>query len=58
MSITDNKDIHGYPKDFTFTITGVNIQPGAGFIVLYMGNILTMPGLSKDSHFKRIKFTK
>ena len=58
MSITDDKDIHGYPKDFTFTITGVSIQAGAGFIVIYMGNILTMPGLSKNSNFKRIKFTK
>ena len=50
-SITDNKDIKGYPKDFTMTITDIKVYNGAGYIVLYMGNVLTMPGLAKDSNY-------
>ena len=50
-SITDNKDILGYPKDFDMTITDIKVYNGAGYIVLYMGNVLTMPGLSKDSNY-------
>ena len=50
-SITDNKDIKGYPKNFTMTITDIKVYNGAGYIVLYMGNVLTMPGLAKDSNY-------
>lgn len=50
-SITDNKDILGYPKDFEMTITDIKVYNGAGYIVLYMGNVLTMPGLAKDSNY-------
>ena len=50
-SITDNKDIKGYPKDFEMTITDIKVYNGAGYIVLYMGNVLTMPGLAKDSNY-------
>ena len=51
MSISDNKNNLGYPKDFNMEITDVNIYSGAGFIVLLMGNIITMPGLSKNSNY-------
>ena len=27
---------------------------GAGYVVVYMGNIMTMPGLAKDSNYKYI----
>ncbi len=50
-SITDNSKIIGYPKNFQMTVTDINVYNGAGFIVVYMGNILTMPGLSKDSNY-------
>ena len=50
-SITDNQDVLGYPKDFEMTITDIKVYNGAGYIVLYMGNVLTMPGLSKDSNY-------
>ena len=50
-SITDNKDVLGYPKDFEMTITDIKVYNGAGYIVLYMGNVLTMPGLAKDSNY-------
>ena len=51
MSISDDKNILGFPKDFVMTITDAKVYNGAGYIVLYMGNVLTMPGLAKDSNY-------
>lgn len=50
-SITDNSKILGYPKDFTMTVKDIKLFNGAGFITIYFGNILTMPGLSKDANY-------
>ncbi|MBE6161895.1 MAG: formate--tetrahydrofolate ligase [Firmicutes bacterium] len=54
-SITDDSKILGYPKDFSMTITDINISNGAGFIVISMGNILMMPGLAKESNYEKMK---
>ena len=51
MSITDNEKVLGFPKDFTMRITDVKVYNGAGYVVLYMGNVLTMPGLAKESNY-------
>lgn len=51
MSISDNEKVLGFPKDFIMTITDAKVYNGAGYIVLYMGNVLTMPGLAKDSNY-------
>ncbi len=53
-SITDNKDILGYPKDFTMTVTGYKINNGAGFITILMGGVVRMPGLSKNANYLNI----
>lgn len=37
----------GAPKDFRITIRDMKISAGAGFIVAYAGDIMTMPGLPK-----------
>lgn len=50
-SITDNPKILGYPKDFTMTVKDIKLFSGAGFITVYFGSILTMPGLSKDANY-------
>ena len=50
-SISDNDKLINYPKDFVMEITDVKVYNGAGYIVLYMGNVLTMPGLAKDSNY-------
>ena len=55
-SISDNEKLINYPKDFTMTITDVKVYNGAGYIVLYMGNVLTMPGLSKESNYEKMKY--
>lgn len=47
-SFTDNPKLLNAPKDFTFTINDVRLSAGAGFIVCLAGDIITMPGLSKE----------
>ncbi len=51
FSITDDKNILGYPKDFEMKVTDIKILNGAELIVVYMGNILTMPGLTKNANY-------
>ncbi len=46
-SLTDDDKIKGCPTDFTIHVRDINISKGAGFIVVYTGNVLTMPGLPK-----------
>ena len=53
-SLSDNAKALGYPKDFEVLVKDVNIYTGAGFIVIYLGNIMTMPGLSKHANYERI----
>ena len=57
-SITDKKEILGWPKDFDMTVTDIQLQNGAGFIVIYMGDIMTMPGLGKNSKYLTMDYKK
>ncbi|MDS0256286.1 formate--tetrahydrofolate ligase [Thermoplasmatales archaeon AK] len=47
-SISDNPELLGSPKNFTVTVRAVNIAAGAGFLVVLLGEIMTMPGLPKN----------
>lgn len=53
-SISDNAKVLGYPEGFTMTVTDYKINNGAGFITILMGNVITMPGLSKKSNYLNI----
>lgn len=53
-SITDNANLLGFPKDFTMTVKNIKLFSGAGFITIFCGNILTMPGLSKDANYLKM----
>lgn len=53
-SISDNPKKLGYPKEYEINVKDVNIYTGAGFIVVYMGNIMTMPGLSRVPNYEVI----
>ena len=44
-SISDQKDLLGNPRDYTLTIKDLRVYNGAGFITVYLGDIMTMPGL-------------
>ena len=46
-SLSDNPKLIGRPIDFEITVTDLNIRSGAGFIVVYLNKVLTMPGLPK-----------
>lgn len=46
-SLSDNPALLGAPKGFDITVRDVRISNGAGFVVVYTGNIMTMPGLPK-----------
>jgi len=47
-SISDNPALKGAPKDFTLTVTDVQLSAGAGFLVIICGNMMLMPGLPKE----------
>ena len=53
-SISDDPKKLGYPKDYEIHIQDINIYTGAQFIVIYLGNIMTMPGLSKHPNYENI----
>ena len=53
-SISDNAKLLGYPKNHCVTVNDIKVCSGAEFIVVYMGNILTMPGLSKEPAYKNM----
>ena len=57
-SFTDNQKILGNPVDFSMNVTNVRLSSGAGFIVVLMGSIMTMPGLSKEPAYLNMKFSK
>ncbi len=46
-SFSDQPQLLGAPKDFTFTIRAVRLSAGAGFVVCFAGDIIAMPGLPK-----------
>ena len=46
-SFSDDPKLLGAPQGFTLTVTDLKVCSGAGFIVAYTGDIMTMPGLPK-----------
>ena len=45
-SLTDNPKLPGFPEEpFTIHVTSARVSAGAGFVVVYTGRILSMPGL-------------
>ncbi|MDD3303699.1 MAG: formate--tetrahydrofolate ligase [Clostridia bacterium] len=51
-SLTDDPKLLGRPTDFKIHVRDVKVSSGAGFVVVYTGNILTMPGLGKHSKYE------
>ena len=50
-SFTDDPKKLGAPTDFNMRVRDIRVSNGAGFIVVLMGNIMTMPGLGKNSAY-------
>ena len=46
-SFSDDPKKLGRPQGFTLSVSRVKVSAGAGFVVAYTGEIMTMPGLPK-----------
>ena len=53
-SLSDNSSLLGKPEGFKITVGDVRASAGAGFVVVYTGDIVTMPGLSKVPSAEKI----
>lgn len=56
-SLSDDSELLGRPQDFTLIVTDVSLSSGAGFVVAYCGDIMTMPGLPKTPAAEKIDIT-
>ncbi|MEK7290316.1 MAG: formate--tetrahydrofolate ligase, partial [Planctomycetota bacterium] len=54
LSITDNPNLKGVPKNWRLRIKDVLTFRGAGFVVPMAGDIKLMPGTSSDPAFRRV----
>jgi len=54
-SLSDNPTLRGRPRDFEVTVSSIQINAGAGFLVILTGNIMRMPGLPKKPAANDIK---
>ncbi len=53
-SLSDDPAKLGRPENFSITVSDVRVSSGAGFVVVYTGDIMTMPGLPKEPAANRI----
>ena len=54
LSITDNPQLKGVPKNWRLRIRDILTFKGAGFVVPMAGDIKLMPGTSSDPAFRRV----
>ncbi len=54
-SISDNKDLLGYPKDYTLHVKSIRIQTGSKMIIVLLNDIITMPGLPKVPNYESMQ---
>jgi formate--tetrahydrofolate ligase len=57
-SLSDDPNLLGRPRDFDVTIRGIQINSGAGFLVVLTGDILRMPGLPKHPNAEHWQLQK
>lgn len=53
-SLSDDPALLGRPSGFVITIRDLRLSNGAGFVVAYAGDIMTMPGLPKVPSAEKI----
>lgn len=53
-SFSDTPALLGAPEGFRVTVHKVKVSAGAGFVVVYTGDIMTMPGLPKVPSAEKI----
>jgi formate--tetrahydrofolate ligase len=57
-SLSDNPLLLNAPTGFKVRVTSVGISSGAGFLVPFMGDIMTMPGLPKVPAAENVDITE
>jgi formate--tetrahydrofolate ligase len=55
-SLSDDPSLLGRPTGFKITVSDAKVSAGAGFVVMYTGSIMTMPGLPKAPAAENIGF--
>jgi formate--tetrahydrofolate ligase len=53
-SLSDDAKLLGRPRGFTMTVREAKVSAGAGFVVIYAGTVMTMPGLPKSPSAEKI----
>jgi formate--tetrahydrofolate ligase len=56
-SLSDDDEALGRPEGFTLIVTDVSLSAGAGFVVVYCGDIMTMPGLPNSPSAEKVDVT-
>jgi len=56
-SLSDEPKLYGRPRNFSINIREAKVSAGAGFVVIYAGSIMTMPGLPKTPAATKIGMT-
>jgi formate--tetrahydrofolate ligase len=56
-SLSDDDEALGRPQGFTLIVTDVALSAGAGFVVVYCGDIMTMPGLPTAPAAEKVDVT-
>lgn len=56
-SLSDDDQSLGRPSGFTLIVTDVSLSAGAGFVVVYCGDIMTMPGLPSSPAAEHVDVT-
>jgi formate--tetrahydrofolate ligase len=46
-SLSDDPRLVGCPTGFRLSVSGARVSAGAGFVVIYTGKVMTMPGLPR-----------
>jgi formate--tetrahydrofolate ligase len=55
-SLSDDPALHGRPRDFEVTVRNIQVNSGAGFLVVLTGEIMRMPGLPRKPLAQSVKF--
>lgn len=55
-SLSDDAKKVGADYEHVIHVRDIQLYSGAGFIVVYLGNIITMPGLSKEPNYLKIDY--
>jgi formate--tetrahydrofolate ligase len=55
-SLSDDPVLRGRPRDFQVTVRNIQVNSGAGFLVVLTGEIMRMPGLPKKPLAESVRF--